>query len=715
MKKNGFKNYIAFTIMEMTMVLLLTSIIAAASTPIITSSVSDFSNKNMTPSEAESADAPWRKASGYDGGGIFNSPINTTSPIGIGIRFGNNANSYRYPALLVESRSSNNLFNAPQIKIIQPSQSTYTNIAMDEYENLSIVSGVNSYRVPKSSGQSNYIGSKNVFLGSNIQTYANLSIDDVYYDRSVIVGRDISTRKLVNSVNIGYANSRGVHERNNIVIGQYLGAYASNLTQQGNVQIGKYSWMNYGMNTITIGNYAANHSAEYRDISIGNYAGNNYYLGSIDSFNSYKGDNISIGKYAGAYFLSNSSSDRDNYLQLVFSPNKNVKIGGYAGYVYNNKRSSDNYRVADFNSIFIGEKAGAKLNPAGQPYRRNRSINIGNFSAGYSFNSGGISIGYYSSYDARFWNRNVVIGSYAGYGGNFNYNAIIIGSNKDASVPTAKNANRNSSDNTSYDTNFIAIGSHAGDSSYGQYGSIYIGTYAGQGSGTNGKLYGNVGIGPLTCKNVKGSNKWCLGWGGDITSGSPITLINNVTVWSPTDDTPQMFIGYANGASNGSAAYSNTSITLYANTVYKPSSTTFDILRFSDRRLKTNILPIGDSLEKLRKVNIYDYTLKDDDHKIPQIGVVAQEFRKIFPSDVHTEPNSKKLAVGTDWLIYTMVNAIKEVDKNVQEVQVKFDNYVKDFAGLKSKVAQLEKQAEQIRSENAQIKLRLSKINDKLK
>lgn len=62
MKKKTIKNYIAFTLTEMTMVLLIMSIIAAVSAPLVKHAVSDV----VSSSVAESTGI-WRKISSLSG------------------------------------------------------------------------------------------------------------------------------------------------------------------------------------------------------------------------------------------------------------------------------------------------------------------------------------------------------------------------------------------------------------------------------------------------------------------------------------------------------------------------------------------------------------------------------------------------------------------------------------------------------------------------
>lgn len=718
MKKFIQKNCIAFTIMEMTLVLLITSIIAAATTPILTSAVSDYSNRNYVATAGESADAPWRVSQSYDGGGIYNTKIESNSPIGMNVKFGASASNYGYPTLAIETLNSNNLFNSPQIQVTEPSSSGvstkwYANIAMDQFDNLAIVYG-NSFsagKVGANGTNTNYIGEKSVFIGGGIQETApdsDSALDDMYYDNSVFIGQYINTRMTENSVYMGYGITRNIHERNVIAIGQDIGtedAYAA--TYQGNINIGNYSTLGRTAESIAIGNYAGVASTFKKDIIIGNYAGYNggYYTSMI--FNQGDSGNIAIGQYAGATSASRGGLSVSKGFYDV------INIGGYAGF-------SEFSGFSD--SINIGDNAGSVRSTNVSEYKMNsyyNNIDIGYYAGATYLNSksnlmnGNVNIGFYAGYTDTGANRNVVIGSYAG-NKTVATHSIIIGS---GSQNVSSNSNQ-----TGFGVNSnyaVLVGSAAGAFGTPIYGNVGIGYYAGFYSGYNPSgrnYYGNVAIGPQTCNNVHGQNKWCLGWGEKVTQDT-ISAANSVSVWQPNTNEPQMFIGYANNKAYNSSDWNDTAITLYANDVMvsRDGGAGPVALRWSDKRLKTNISKVFGSLDKIRSVNIYDYTLKDDDYHTPKIGVIAQEFKKIFPNDVKIEPNSKKYAVSTNSLIYVMIDAIKNLDINIQNLQKSFDNYVKDFFGLKTKVAKLEAQSKKLQAENAQIKSRLAKINAKLK
>lgn len=721
MKKIKQKNCIAFTLMEMTLVLLITSIIAAASTPIVTSAVSDYADQNYKATGVEAQNVPWRVSSGYDGGGIYNLKQLTSSPIGMNVKFGSNVSDYGYPTLAIETLGQYNLFNAPQIALINASNTGYSIIGMDEFENVAMVNGADSFKASKiGSFTTAYTGEKSVYLGADIQKTppystvgsgsdaTNVSGDDMYFDNSVFVGQNINSRKTENGIYMGYDISRGVNERNIIAIGNNLGSeevYGS--THQGNIQIGNYGNQVKIANCIAIGNYAAKDSGFKHDIAIGHFAGMHsaYYTSIIID----QGDsaNISIGQYAGANRIKGSG--------FAYGSINTISLGAYAGYFdgISNFRATSNINIGDFAGHFQ-----KNVNKNDSNYQ---NINIGYYAAVRPFSinpdvtltNNNIVLGYYAGYNAPYSNGNVIIGPYVGNQVGTT-NSIIIGSGyeqTDDQTGYALGRNLGTLDTISYGA--LILGTGAGANSSPTYGNVNIGYYAGHGE-YNSYGYGNVAIGPFTCQGVSGQNKWCLGWGHEVTRNS-ISLTDNNIIWNPESNIPQMFIGYANNNKSIASDWNQTSITLYASDVFRPSSTIFNTLRWSDKRLKTNISKVVGSLDKIRQVNIYDYTLKKDEYHTPRIGVLAQEFKKIFPTEVKIEPNSKKYAVGVDSLIYTMLDAMKDLDINIQNLQKSFDAYVNDFMGLKSKVAKLEAQSKKLQNENAEMKSRLAKINSKLK
>jgi hypothetical protein len=108
---------------------------------------------------------------------------------------------------------------------------------------------------------------------------------------------------------------------------------------------------------------------------------------------------------------------------------------------------------------------------------------------------------------------------------------------------------------------------------------------------------------------------------------------------------------------------------------------TSDITAFysSDRRLKTNIRPVSNSIEKLQALNgvYFDWTDEqiekrggEDGYFVRKndVGVIAQEVEEILPEAVATREDGIK-AVNYEKLIPVLIEAIKELNKEVEELK----------------------------------------------
>ena len=99
---------------------------------------------------------------------------------------------------------------------------------------------------------------------------------------------------------------------------------------------------------------------------------------------------------------------------------------------------------------------------------------------------------------------------------------------------------------------------------------------------------------------------------------------------------------------------------------------TNDITAFStsDERLKTNITPILDGLEKIGEIKGYEYDWVENEHHENvghDIGVIAQEIEKIAPEAVVTRENGYK-AVRYEKLIPLLIQAIRELNKKIDNL-----------------------------------------------
>jgi hypothetical protein len=88
----------------------------------------------------------------------------------------------------------------------------------------------------------------------------------------------------------------------------------------------------------------------------------------------------------------------------------------------------------------------------------------------------------------------------------------------------------------------------------------------------------------------------------------------------------------------------------------------------SDARLKTNIIHLENSLEKILQLNGYHYHWKNEnaDNRL-QTGVLAQEVQKLFPELVTTN-NKGILSVNYSGLIPVMIESIKEQQRQIDKL-----------------------------------------------
>ena len=89
----------------------------------------------------------------------------------------------------------------------------------------------------------------------------------------------------------------------------------------------------------------------------------------------------------------------------------------------------------------------------------------------------------------------------------------------------------------------------------------------------------------------------------------------------------------------------------------------------SDTRLKSNIISLGSTLAKLLMIDGKSYTMKSNESK-SKIGLLAQDVQKAFPELVKTTNNEDKtLSVNYQGLIPVLINAIKEQQKQIDELK----------------------------------------------
>ncbi|MEO6721565.1 MAG: tail fiber domain-containing protein, partial [Ferruginibacter sp.] len=89
----------------------------------------------------------------------------------------------------------------------------------------------------------------------------------------------------------------------------------------------------------------------------------------------------------------------------------------------------------------------------------------------------------------------------------------------------------------------------------------------------------------------------------------------------------------------------------------------------SDERLKKNIVPLKNTLNKLSQLNAYTYQWKDTSRgNEEQLGLLAQEVEKQFPQLVMTDEKGKK-SVAYANMVPILMTAIKEQQDQIEELR----------------------------------------------
>ncbi len=119
----------------------------------------------------------------------------------------------------------------------------------------------------------------------------------------------------------------------------------------------------------------------------------------------------------------------------------------------------------------------------------------------------------------------------------------------------------------------------------------------------------------------------------------------------------------------------------------------------SDRRLKNVGEKFTGGLSELKKLNIYNYTFKNDPDKVPHVGVIAQDLKTVFPNAV-TRGNNGYLQIRWDEMFYSLVNAVKEINSKVTK--------------LAAKVTKTKDRITVLKKDNANLNAQLDKLSDEL-
>ena len=683
--KFKFKNLIAFTLSEMMIVLLIVSVISAATIPTITQQKQK--PYNVTENNSTSTNDIW-KYDKFSGITVSDSLSDSDQKVVIGTDTksytASQIDDYKTafdgtrPALVIQKNQGTLAKNADRGQMILYDRGKYVgSVGLDASDNIMIGAnalthstdvGSKNIAVGYYAGNGNLIGAiSSIMIGEKAMS-SNIPI----ITRAIAIGRYAAygSSYELESVNIGecagsnvcygpvkYANAaptyNGVQQKYNIAIGSMAGRLGyrplSAFAAIKNISIGYYSG-NYGygqagnngrdmqMENISIGTYSGLNNAYSNTVNIGVFAGGRSSNNKND-YHEIKESNINIGHYAGA----NNDSDSLTYNSaLISSEGQNVKIGNYAGV--------NNFGLS--RSVTIGSFAG--FGARGSYFKNGGTLGASTVTA----------IGYYAMYGASSSNA-VAIGAYAG-AFSASSDAIMIG----------KKAGYNNSG-----VNNILIGQYAAAET-SLSNSIAIGFEAGKLSGGSNNVFIGYGAGHFGSNRVTGSNKYIL-----LPYSSSTFQSDTGYRFNLSSKRPQMIIGPGHGAPGG-ASFNNTILLLYANKVYarQTSMTLFS----SDRRAKENIIKAKYGINEIRKINTYTFNFKSDKTKNVQVGLIAQEVQKYIPEAVKENIYTGKLMIDFDWILFPVANAIKDVDKTLTQMNKDLIAQAKQLVSLEKHVDKLE-------------------------
>lgn len=93
----------------------------------------------------------------------------------------------------------------------------------------------------------------------------------------------------------------------------------------------------------------------------------------------------------------------------------------------------------------------------------------------------------------------------------------------------------------------------------------------------------------------------------------------------------------------------------------------------SDKRLKENIKNYTSGLDIINKIEVKSYNWIKDKDKQQNIGCIAQELQSILPDELKgffiSENGDGYLSVNDSKLIYFLINAVKELQKQINELR----------------------------------------------
>jgi len=123
---------------------------------------------------------------------------------------------------------------------------------------------------------------------------------------------------------------------------------------------------------------------------------------------------------------------------------------------------------------------------------------------------------------------------------------------------------------------------------------------------------------------------------------------------------------------NGRGRFRGLLVGIVSNAVYQTSDGTL-ITGSSDIRLKENIEPLQNSLDKVMSLQGVTFSWKADPTKRQSIGFIAQEFEQVVPELVFTNQNDGYKGINYAEVTALLVEAIKDQQKIIEALETRIE------------------------------------------
>jgi hypothetical protein len=240
----------------------------------------------------------------------------------------------------------------------------------------------------------------------------------------------------------------------------------------------------------------------------------------------------------------------------------------------------------------------------------------------------------------------------------------------------------------------IALGRSAGNS-FQAAGAIAIGDSAGQvNQGAN-----SIAIGKKAGKNAQTAGSIILNASGtELNAAGAGLFVKPIRSGSNSSGIKHLYYD----ESTGEIKYSTVAISGIAyNEIKSNSIYTGTLAMTSDRRLKTNIVGLSNSLDVINKLNPVSYKKKDNlvsnEYNHEEMGFIAQEIQKVLPMVVKESADKDKiLSVNYISLIPVLTKAIQEQQKIILEKAKEIDQQKKVNDSQQKQIDELKKLVEEL-------------------